>query len=636
LSRASYFCWCVLSVGVFFLKRIAILAGFVLLVALSADPLAETADPRFTYLYPRIAFEDGWTASVVVVNVGQAPTNVQLFAYDAGGILIQETSRGLPLEPGERRVYFMEDGAWPEGTASLKVESDSPLLSIALLESTDERGLEAILPVTTPNAVLTFPLIEKNIPWWSHLVLLNAGSVETDLEIVALDSEGNRLAEALLPTLSPMASSTVIVGELFESSILASTAVVQVVADQPVAGVQLSGSEDRTDVASVSAPLGQGQRLFLPVFQQVGIMTLWSRVGLFNPHDEPVNITVEAFDSQNRPLGSLSNLTSLAGLSSAFFSTRNIGGSMAPDTVSLSITTDQPISGYSVTGALDAQGLTAIQALTENDSASDYEILGSADGNVLVAIPVLVESESGEIDSDYLLGTVVEDFGLTAADESSSLADIELNGRPGAFQESLSANGADHSFTFTDDPLLDGAIVKAIHFTELGEVINILRTRLDVGLSEFEFTDLTRVKTTIQEIHIIDLRGALNALYDQIDGLPSPSYEEIIAEQTVIKKSHIEKIRKAAKDADLFQITVDKAGAGSGTVTDNFGATFDTPLVYDFNASVTLTVTASPGSTFAGWGGDCSSFEMENTCSLTMNSNKTVTAAFNLVPQNPN
>jgi len=621
--------WC------FFLKRIAILAGFVLLVALSADPLAETADPRFTYLYPRIAFEDGWTASIVVVNVGQAPTNVQLFAYDAGGILIQETSRGLPLEPGERRVYSMEDGAWPEGTASLKVESDSPLLSIALLESTDERGLEAILPVTTPNAVLTFPLIEKNIPWWSHLVLLNAGSVETDLEIVALDSEGNRLAEALLPTLSPMASSTVIVGELFESSILASTVVVQVVADQPVAGVQLSGSEDRTDVASVSAPLGQGQRLFLPVFQQVGIMTLWSRVGLFNPHDEPVNISVEAFDSQNRPLGTLSNLTSLAGLSSAFFSTRNIGGSMAPDTVSLSITTDQPISGYSVTGALDAQGLTAIHALTENDSASDYEILGSVDGNVLVAIPVLVESESGEIDSDFLIGAVVEDFGLIAADESSSLADIELNGRPGEFQESLSTHGQGHSFTFTDDPLPDNSIVKAAHFTQLRGVINTLRTRLDIGLSNFDFTDLTLLGTTIQEIHIIDLRGALDDLYDLITNLPRPSYEEIIAEQTVIKKSHIENIRNAAKGVDFFKITVDKAGAGGGTVTDNFGATFDTPLLYDFNASVTLTATASPSSTFAGWGGDCST-SMGNTCSLTMKSNKTVTATFNLLPQNPN
>ncbi len=177
--------------------------------------------------------------------------------------------------------------------------------------------------------------------------------------------------------------------------------------------------------------------------------------------------------------------------------------------------------------------------------------------------------------------------------------------------------------------------MKAVHFTQLRGVINTLRTRLDIGLSNFDFTDLTLLGTTIQEIHIIDLRGALNALYDQIDGLPSPSYEEIIAEQTVIKKSHIEKIRNAAKGVDLFQITVDQVGGGSGTVTDNFGATFDTPLVYDFNASVTLTATASPGSTFAGWGGDCST-SMGNTCSLTMNSNKTVTATFNVVPQNPN
>jgi len=100
----------------------------------------------------------------------------------------------------------------------------------------------------------------------------------------------------------------------------------------------------------------------------------------------------------------------------------------------------------------------------------------------------------------------------------------------------------------------------------------------------------------------------------------------------VIKKSHIENIRNAAKGVDFFKITVDQVGGGSGTVTDNFGATFDTPLVYDFNASVTLTATASSGSTFAGWGGDCTG----NTCSLTMNSNKTVTATFNLVPQNPN
>ncbi len=143
---------------------------------------------------------------------------------------------------------------------------------------------------------------------------------------------------------------------------------------------------------------------------------------------------------------------------------------------------------------------------------------------------------------------------------------------------------------------------------------------------------MTLLGTTIQEIHITELREALDDLYDLITNLPRPSYEGIIADQTVIKKSHIENIRKAAKDADLFQITVDQAGAGSGTVKDNFGATFETPVVYDINSSVTLTAAASLGSTFAGWAGNCTG----NTCSLTMNSNKTVTATFNVVPQNPN
>ena len=141
---------------------------------------------------------------------------------------------------------------------------------------------------------------------------------------------------------------------------------------------------------------------------------------------------------------------------------------------------------------------------------------------------------------------------------------------------------------------------------------------------------------TIQEIHITELRGALNALYNQIDGLQSPSYEVITPEQTVIKKSHIENIRNAAKVADLFQIIVDQVGGGSGTVTDNFGATFETPVVYDINSSVTLTAAALSGSTFASWGGDCSLFMGNTTCRLTMNSNKTVTVTFNLVPQNPN
>ena len=145
-----------------------------------------------------------------------------------------------------------------------------------------------------------------------------------------------------------------------------------------------------------------------------------------------------------------------------FFSTSNIGGRVPTNTVSLTITADQPINGYTVIGALDAQGLTVVQALTQNDLVSNYEVIGSNDGDVLVAIPHLVESESGEFSADYFGGTIAEGLGSTA-DATSSLADIQLNALPAEFQETLSANGQGNSFTFTDDPFPAGAIVIAAH-----------------------------------------------------------------------------------------------------------------------------------------------------------------------------
>jgi len=367
--------------------RNAVLTGLVLGGILWAHPVAQTVEPPFSYLFPQIAFEQGWKASVVVVNIGKKPTTVQLLAYDAGGTLIQEALGGIPLNPNEQRSYSSAAGDWPVQTSSLRVEADGPLLSVLVPWSTDGKGLEAIPPTNTPNPVLTLPLIEKDQPEHIQLVLLNTGPLETTLEITALDREGNTLAKSSLPALSPMASTRIAISDLFSSSVLASTAVMQAVADEPIAGMQFSGSDDLNEVAALSAPLRLGQQLFVPVFQQAGILTLWSRVGLFNPRDGPVSITVEAFDAQNRSLGLLSNLTSLNGLSSTFFSTSNIGGRVPTNTVSLVVTADQPISSYTVIGAMDAQGLTVVQALTENDSVSNYELIGSNDGDVLVAIP---------------------------------------------------------------------------------------------------------------------------------------------------------------------------------------------------------------------------------------------------------
>ena len=72
-----------------------------------------------------------------------------------------------------------------------------------------------------------------------------------------------------------------------------------------------------------------------------------------------------------------------------------------------------------------------------------------------------------------------------------------------------------------------------------------------------------------------------------------------------------------------YSLNITKAGTGSGTVTNS-------PTGSTFNAGTTVTLTAAPNasSTFAGWSGACSG--ASPTCTVAMNANASVTAAFNL------
>jgi hypothetical protein len=81
-----------------------------------------------------------------------------------------------------------------------------------------------------------------------------------------------------------------------------------------------------------------------------------------------------------------------------------------------------------------------------------------------------------------------------------------------------------------------------------------------------------------------------------------------------------------------FTLTVTETGNGTGSVTSNPpGITCQDVCSSSFptGSQVTLTATPAQGSTFAGWSGPCSG---TGTCSVTMNSNQTVTANFTNQP----
>ena len=94
------------------------------------------------------------------------------------------------------------------------------------------------------------------------------------------------------------------------------------------------------------------------------------------------------------------------------------------------------------------------------------------------------------------------------------------------------------------------------------------------------------------------------------------------------------KINWEEGDVTLHSLAINKSGVGQGTILST-PAGIDCGSFCDFNfannSTVTLTAAADPGNKFSGWSGEgCGGTE---TCTVIMNSNKSITAIFILSPQ---
>ncbi len=99
---------------------------------------------------------------------------------------------------------------------------------------------------------------------------------------------------------------------------------------------------------------------------------------------------------------------------------------------------------------------------------------------------------------------------------------------------------------FTDDPIVAGVtVVKAAHFSELRERIDVLRAAH--GLAAFPWTDpsLQPGVTPVKAAHLSELRTALDGAYDAA-GRSRPAYTDAArAGVTVIKAVHVNELRRA-------------------------------------------------------------------------------------------
>ena len=102
------------------------------------------------------------------------------------------------------------------------------------------------------------------------------------------------------------------------------------------------------------------------------------------------------------------------------------------------------------------------------------------------------------------------------------------------------------TFSFTDDPIAFGTIIKAVHFVELRAAVNSLRTA--VGLPPAQFTDpgLT-AGYTVRAAHLTELRSAVDAAFAALGRDSFPYADPSVGIGRTIRFPHINELRAAVR-----------------------------------------------------------------------------------------
>ncbi|MDP1690344.1 MAG: hypothetical protein Q8L52_04075, partial [bacterium] len=124
--------------------------------------------------------------------------------------------------------------------------------------------------------------------------------------------------------------------------------------------------------------------------------------------------------------------------------------------------------------------------------------------------------------------------------------------------------------------------------------------------------------------------GIFTRLYGTVNGVSDTGIASVVVTPNCELGS---KWNSISGTCAAYLLTTSTLGTGTGSISasvpDNAGKTNCalSGCTYSFGTPVTLTASASPGSTFTGWGGTCAGTTAA-TCTVTMNAAKSVTATF--------
>ena len=151
-------------------------------------------------------------------------------------------------------------------------------------------------------------------------------------------------------------------------------------------------------------------------------------------------------------------------------------------------------------------------------------------------------------------------YALTATDANGESATL-------TFRLTVESGGDGGPWVFTDPTLTAGeTAIKAVHFRELRQAVNGLRS--ECGLARAPWTDpvLTPGVTPVKTVHLTELRTGLTAAY-RACGLTAPTFADVVRTGMPIKALHVTELRAAVNGPSLPSQIPDLAGTYSGPVS---------------------------------------------------------------------
>ena len=272
---------------------------------LMGSNLLSTENARNTLFFPYTPKFGGYDTYLGIINIGDQTETVVREGFDENGNLL--LSGEITLDPGEKSESDTSSiGMISSSTKSMRAYAKSGrdvLLGYYKMNNPvlDQKGW-AVIPLNESSASeLIIPHVASNNDWDTGIYMMNAGLLDSAVEIVGYSAEGNQVAENAI-VLNEMQQTTLRISTLFSGINPATVASIRIrsLGDEPLSGIVLFEQKNKSQFTGL--PLQSEMRTTWAV-PHLAVLGDWNTcLGIVNMGESDSDTTFRIFGGENQLL----------------------------------------------------------------------------------------------------------------------------------------------------------------------------------------------------------------------------------------------------------------------------------------------------------------------------------------------